>query len=77
VASAVAELRGQNLTVITRIQYGDPAAEIVAYANQMQADLVVLGYGHRGILSRWFQGSVSAKLLDHLPCSLLVATGKD
>ena len=77
VASAVAELRGQNLTVITRIQYGDPAAEIVAYANQIQADLVVLGYGHRGILSRWFQGSVSAKLLDHLPCSLLVATGKD
>ena len=77
VASAVDELRNQHLTVITCIQYGDPASEIAAYANQIQADLVVLGYAHRGILSRWFQGSVSAKLLDHLPCSLLVATGGD
>lgn len=75
VASAVEELRGQRLTVITCIRYGDPAGEIAAYANQIKADLVVLGYAHRGILARWFQGSVSARLLDHLPCSLLVATG--
>lgn len=75
VAAAVAALNELHVSVITTIRYGDPAIEIAAYANQIQADLVVLGYARRGILSRWFQGSVSAKLLDHLPCSLLVATG--
>ncbi|HUY02386.1 MAG TPA: universal stress protein [Rhodocyclaceae bacterium] len=77
VAAAAQDLHNQGLTVIACIRYGDPAVEIAAYAHEVNADLVVLGHTSKGMLTRWFQGSVGAKLLDHLPCSLLVATGKD
>lgn len=73
--AAIAEpLRRQGMTVVTCVRYGQPAAEIAAYAHEIEADLVVLGYSGKGLLARWFQGSVGSKLMDHLPCSLLVAT---
>jgi nucleotide-binding universal stress UspA family protein len=76
VEAAVQELHQQGLTVISCVRYGDPAVEIAAYAHEVDVDLVVLGHTSKGMLTRWFQGSVGAKLLDHLPCSLLIATGK-
>jgi nucleotide-binding universal stress UspA family protein len=76
VEAAVQDLHKQGLTVIASVRFGDPAVEIAAYAHEIDADLVVLGHTSKGMLTRWFQGSVGAKLLDHLPCSLLVATGK-
>ncbi len=76
VDSAVQELRSQGLAVIACVRYGDPAIAIAAYAHEVAADLVVLGHTSKGMLTRWFQSSVGAKLLDHLPCSLLVTTGK-
>lgn len=74
--AAVQDLRSQGVSVIACVRSGDPAVEIAAYAHEVGADLVVLGHTSKGMLTRWFQGSVGAKLLDHLPCSLLVATGK-
>lgn len=75
VEAAVQDLRSQGLTVIACVRYGDPAIEIAAYAHEIEADLVVLGHTTaKGMLTRWLQGSVGAKLLDHLPCSLLVAS---
>ncbi|HUW37057.1 MAG TPA: universal stress protein [Rhodocyclaceae bacterium] len=76
VAAVAQDLHSQGLTVIACVRHGDPAVEIAAYAREVEADLVVLGHTSKGMLTRWFQGSVGAKLLDHLPCSLLVATGK-
>jgi nucleotide-binding universal stress UspA family protein len=77
VEAAVQELHQQGLNVITCVRYGDPAVEIAAYAHEVGADLVVLGHTSKGMLTRWFRGSVGTKLLDHLRCSLLVATGKN
>lgn len=76
VEAAVQDLHSQGLTVIASVRFGDPAIEIAAYAHEVDADLVVLGHTSKGMLTRWFQGSVGAKLLDHLPCSLLVVTAK-
>jgi nucleotide-binding universal stress UspA family protein len=76
VEPAVHDLHQQGLTVVSCVRYGDPAVEIAAYAHEIDADLVVLGHTSKGMLTRWFQGSVGAKLLDDLPCSLLIATGK-
>jgi nucleotide-binding universal stress UspA family protein len=58
--------------VASVVRSGDPAVEIAAYAHEIGASLVVLGHTGKGALARWFQGSVGAKLLDHLPCSLLI-----
>lgn len=70
---AVTNLRAQGLTVVSVVRSGEPAVEIAAYAHEIEASLVVLGHTSKGVLARWLQGSVGAKLLDHLPCSLLIA----
>ena len=52
---------------------GRPASVIVDQAREMDADLVVVG--HRG-MGRWesmLLGSVSAEVVDHAPCPVLVA----
>jgi len=73
VDAAVQDIRGQGLSVTASVRFGDPAVEIVAYAREVDANLIVLGHKSRGTLTRWLQGSVGAHLLHHLPCSLLVA----
>ena len=71
---AASELAGQNVNVLTAIREGNAVTEILGYAHQIKADLVVLGHRERGAVARWFQGSTSSRLLDNLPCSLLIAT---
>lgn len=73
--SAAHDLGGKGVNAITSIRQGDPAIEIVTYAHEIKADLVVLGHSEKGIIVRWFEGSVGNELLNNLPCSLLIATG--
>lgn len=72
--SATHDLVSQSINVIGSIRRGDPGIEIAAYAHQIKADLVVLGHSEKGIIMRWFDGSVGIELLENLPCSLLIAT---
>lgn len=67
------ELREDGINVKTNIRTGDPADEIIEAAYRMKADLVVVGHSTKGMLARWLQGSIGAKLLTDLPCSLLIA----
>jgi nucleotide-binding universal stress UspA family protein len=73
--SAAHDLGGKGVKAVTSIRQGDPASEIVAHAHEIKADLVVLGHSEKGMIIRWFEGSVGAELLNSLPCSLLIATG--
>lgn len=72
VDKAVQNLQNQGQQVAAQVRSGSPDIEIISYAREINADLVVLGHTSKGMLSRWLQGSVCAKLLDHLPCNLLV-----
>ncbi len=55
------------------ITVGDPVERICSLADQVNADLVVVGTGDRGAWSRIFSGhSVSRGVVDHAPCSVLV-----
>ena len=76
VESAATELSSQGVNVAYSIRKGDPAEEIVSYAYKIKADLAVLGHTEKGVIARWFQGSIGAQLLSHLPCSLLIVTHK-
>jgi len=73
----IALRRAERLTTTGRavqieVRDGDAAAEIVAAAGELQADLVVVGTrGHTG-LTRMILGSVARKVLTHAPCSVLV-----
>ncbi len=63
-----------GITTRTCIRDGAPEAEIATYIKEIAADLAVIGHSHKGLLARWFNGSVGAHLLEDLQCSLLVAT---
>jgi len=52
---------------------GRPADEIIAVAKQKQADLIVMGAKGLGAVGRLVLGSVSTKVAQHSPCSVLVA----
>lgn len=65
-----ADADGGRMT--TTIVVGDPGEEIVATAERMNADLIVMG--SRGLtgLPRIVLGSVAAHVLRHAPCPVLV-----
>jgi nucleotide-binding universal stress UspA family protein len=51
---------------------GDPAAEIVRYAQEMNMDLIVMGTHGRSGLERLLMGSVAEKVMRQATCSVLV-----
>lgn len=75
VQSAIRHL-GDRVPVKTTIREGHAATQIAAVADEIGADLVVIGHGDKGVLARWFEGSTGAALIRELPCNLLVASGE-
>jgi nucleotide-binding universal stress UspA family protein len=69
----VERLRGLGFKVTARFASGDPADHIPAFAREVRADLVVVGYRKLGRLERWWSGPKGAYLSDNLTCSLLVS----
>ena len=65
-----AEDRG--LTLETRILVGHPAEQIIRLAASTHVDLVVVGHRGRSRISEWVSGSVSKRVVNHAPCSVLV-----
>jgi nucleotide-binding universal stress UspA family protein len=55
---------------------GNPAAEIVARAEEVRAGLVVLGSRGLGAMRRALMGSVSDSVVRHAPCPALVVRGE-
>ncbi|MBU1208782.1 MAG: universal stress protein [Proteobacteria bacterium] len=52
-----------DLLASTEVTEGDPAAEILRKANELEADLVVMGTHGKGLLAHAFLGSVAEKIL--------------
>lgn len=69
----VERLTRLGFTPEARLETGEPAERITAVAEEVKADLVVVGHHKQGLLARWLRGSVTASLADRLDCSLLIA----
>ncbi len=67
----VVRLTRLGLVHTALLREGDPVTCIVDVANEVGADLVVVGHHKQGALARWLVGSVTASLIDRLNCSLL------
>lgn len=59
-----------NLT--TEILIGSPENKIIEAANQMKADLIIVGSHGYNRLERILLGSVSDSIVHHAPCSVMV-----
>lgn len=72
-AEGVDLLKQRGVDAEGHLRAGEPAHQIARLADELGVNLVVVGHQRRGVLARWWQGSVGASLLDRLNCSLLVA----
>ena len=68
----MARLAALGFEASGKLVIGEPAREIGAYAEQVKADLVVVGHRRQSAIGRWWSGPSGAYLSDHIPCSLLV-----
>jgi nucleotide-binding universal stress UspA family protein len=67
-------LRESGHSVQGEVLVGDQVTEIAGYAKKIGADLIVVGHKHLGSwAARWWRGSSSPALIEHAPCSVLVA----
>jgi nucleotide-binding universal stress UspA family protein len=62
----------QGLTAQSQTRRGDPFEEVIAAANDLGADLIVMGHTGRRGTSRVLIGSVTQRVLDYAPCPVLV-----
>ena len=62
----------QGVQAECQIRRGDPFEEIVAAANNLPADLIIMGHTGRRGTTRVLIGSVTQRVLDYAPCPVLV-----
>lgn len=65
--------RGLQARTLTRV--GGYAETILAVAEEEQTDLIIMGSHGRSGLQRFLLGSVSMQVMNHAPCSVLIAKG--
>lgn len=56
----------------TIIKQGNPADEIIKAARKIKADIIITGSHGRSGAKKLFLGSVSSRIVDHAPCTVLV-----
>jgi nucleotide-binding universal stress UspA family protein len=66
------ELKAKGIKAEIVIKDGHPAEQIIDTAKEIGADLIVVGSHGRHGAGRFFLGSVSAKIVEHAPCHVLV-----
>jgi len=70
----LALLKQRGFNTSGKLIFGEPVEEISNHARELGADLIVVGHQHLDSwAARWWRGSVSASLIEHAPCSVLVA----
>jgi nucleotide-binding universal stress UspA family protein len=67
-----AVLRRAGMSVETIVERGDPAHRLIELAQEKHTDLIVVGSRGLGPIASAVLGSVSAHLVDHAPCPVLV-----
>src|SRR3984893_689709 len=72
-AEGVERLKAMGFTPTSRLGMGSAGQEIAGVAEEIGANLVVVGHRPTGSLARWWFGSVGTYLIEHLRCSVLVA----
>lgn len=72
VERAATWLKERGLECETVSRDGDPAGEICQYAEDYAIDMIIIGRHDKGAIARIFLGSVSKKVVEASPVSVLV-----
>jgi len=67
-----AERKLDPLDVTVAVEIGPPASEIVRYANEHDARLIVLGSHGHGVVRRFILGSVADRVLRQASCPVML-----
>ena len=62
----------EKINVITTSETGSPSVTITDFADEIKADLVVIGSRGLGLVKGVLLGSVSQYVVEHAPCPALV-----
>ena len=73
VVDAVHLAGGDDLHIKTAVREGDAADILISYAEEVGADLIVVGNKGMTGARRFILGSVPNKVAHHAPCSVLIA----
>ncbi len=68
------ELQDMTPNVDTLVRGGEPADQIIRAADELEADLIVIGGRGKGAVEAILLGSVAYRVLHHAPCPVLVVT---
>ena len=72
--AGIAQLAAAGRKAKGEVLVGETVDEITKYARKISADLIVVGHKHLDSwAARWWRGSISKTLIEHAPCSVLVA----
>jgi nucleotide-binding universal stress UspA family protein len=71
-AEGVERLKAMGFSPTAKLSIGEAGREIAKVAEEIKANLVVVGHRPDGLLSRWFS-SVGTYLVKNISCSVLVA----
>jgi nucleotide-binding universal stress UspA family protein len=64
----------RGFPAVGHLAYGEPVEEISSLAKELAAGLIVVRHPQRlSFAARWWKGWVGSSLLEHAPCSLLIA----
>jgi nucleotide-binding universal stress UspA family protein len=70
----VAQLREHGYAVVGKLAFGEPVEEICAAARALGSDLIMVRHPTRmSFAARWWRGWIGASLIEHAPCSVLIA----
>jgi len=58
-----------------KVVYGDPAEELIGFAEKEGVDVIVIGSSSKGFLKRKLLGSVSHKVAKYAKCSVYIVRG--
>ena len=70
-------LRERGVTAQGALEFGNAVDCIAGTAQEVGADLIIVGHKARGPLARWWSESDEATLLERVRCSILVAMSPD
>ena len=65
----------EDVLMETAVVYGDPAEELIHFAEKEEIDVIVIGSTGKGFLRRKLLGSVSHQVVRDAKCSVYVVRG--